>query len=110
MKTDVEIRSDQCKLTNEDLEQYYQRLPEAVTALVASCSREECFDHVSPMPLPSRREVIKLVTQARDILFPGYFLDARLDQVNLQYYLGQALTRFFRDLAMQITNAVRHEC
>ncbi|MEJ2025059.1 MAG: serine acetyltransferase, partial [Deltaproteobacteria bacterium] len=78
--------------------------------LVLSCGDKNCFDHVSPEPIPSRESIVDLISKAMRILYPGYFLRTRVDDVNLGYYFGQEVTGFFEALAEQITLSIRHEC
>ena len=103
-------RQDQCRIDLSDTERYRQRVPEVVDELVLSCEDKECFDHISPEPIPSRKSIVALIVKAMHILFPGYFLRSRVDRVNLGYYFGQEVTAFFEALAEQITLSIRHEC
>ena len=103
-------KEDQCKLEASSSEDYRRELPGIVEELVLSCEGKECFDHVSPEPLPSRESIIDLIVKARRILYPGYFIRTRVDRVNIGYYFGQEVTDFFEDLAHQITLSIRHEC
>jgi serine O-acetyltransferase len=101
---------DQCKIEVQSTQKYREEIPKVVEQLVLSCSREDCFDHVGPEPIPSRESVIELVQMACRILYPGYFIRTRVDAVNLSYYFGQEVTSFFELLSEQITLALRHEC
>ena len=69
-----------------------------------------CFDHVNAEPIPSREAVLAILRRISDILYPGYFVRARLDAVNVGYYLGQEVTALFDELSEQITLAIRHDC
>jgi serine O-acetyltransferase len=101
---------DQCKIDVGITEKYREEIPAIVDQLILSCEHEECFDHVSPEPLPSRNAIIELIVKARRILFPGYFIRTRVDRVNIGYYFGQVVVDFFESLAEQITLSIRHEC
>jgi len=103
-------KEDQCNIDVSNAEQYREEIPAIVDRLVLSCDREECFDHVSPEPLPSRESVIELILKARRIFFPGYFIRNRVDRINIGYYFGQVTVDFFEALADQITLAIRHDC
>jgi len=103
-------KKDQCKLEVSSSEHHRREIPGVVEKLVLSCEEKENFDHVSPEPLPSRESIIDLIVKARRILYPGYFLHNRVDQINISYYFGQEVTGFFEALANQITLSIRHEC
>ncbi len=107
---DTTPRGDQCRIDLSDTERYRLKVPAVVEELVLSCEDKECFDHISPEPIPSRESIVDLIVKAMHILFPGYFLRNRVDKVNLGYYFGQEVTAFFEALADQITLSIRHEC
>jgi len=92
------------------LNQYYQGIPEVVQGLLASCNTDGGFDNVDSTTFPSRDAVVKIIHQARRIIFPGYFTKSRLDLVNLEYYLGKETTELFEDLSKQIVLSFRHDC
>jgi serine O-acetyltransferase len=85
-------------------------IPRTVNDLVATCGTKDCYDHVSPIPIPSLDAVIEIIEIGRRILFPGYFTRTRIDPVGLEYYLGQEVTAMFEKLATQITWSFRHDC
>lgn len=85
-------------------------IPEVVGKLMQSWSTKECYDHISPVAIPSHRAIIDIIKQARRILFPGYFTSARLHAANLEYYIGKETTELYDKLCEQITMAIRHNC
>lgn len=101
---------DNCKLDEELSRELHQELPGVVRELVASCGTQECFEHISPVPLPSQEAVKGIVAKARKALFPGYFDGHKIEQVNLEYHMGMELTELYDLVADQITWAVRHDC
>jgi serine O-acetyltransferase len=103
-------RVDQCKAEVVTSDRYREEIPAIVKELVLNCGREDCFAHISPEPIPSREATIDVLERARRILYPGYFVGTRVDDVNLGYYFGQEATAFFEAFSEQITLAIRHEC
>jgi serine O-acetyltransferase len=101
---------ESCKLEAKTRREFREEIPEIVDQLVLSCRGQDCFDHVGPEPLPSREAVIDIVHRASRLLYPGYFIRKRLDEVNLSYYFGQEAVAFFEALAQQITLCIKHEC
>ena len=85
-------------------------IPEVVEKLMQSWSTKECYDHISPVSIPSHKAVIDIIKQARRILFPGYFTSASLHASNLEYYIGKETTELYDKLSEQITMAIRHDC
>lgn len=103
-------KEDQCRIELSSVEHYRKGIPDIVDRIVRSCDGHQCFEHVSPEPIPSREAIIALIETAKRILFPGYFIRTRIDRVNLGYYLGQEVTGFFESLAEQVTLSIRHDC
>jgi serine O-acetyltransferase len=88
----------------------HDQVPAVVKKLVASWQSNNCFDHIGPVSIPSHQTIINLTYQVRQLLFPGYFTQARLHASNLEYYLGQKATELYEQLTEQITMAIRHDC
>lgn len=101
---------DLCKVEVKISEEHRAKIPDIVNQLVLSCRREDCFNHVGLGSLPSREAVIDLIHRACRLLYPGYFIRQRLDEINLSYYFGQEAVAFFESLAGQLTLCIRHEC
>ncbi|MBN1829522.1 MAG: serine acetyltransferase [Deltaproteobacteria bacterium] len=99
-----------CKATEEGAAAYYDKIPEIVEGLVASCRNEDCFDHIGFEPISSRESVIAIIEQTRSLLFPGYFTASRIPSPSLAFAIGQDVTRLFDILSKQITLATRHDC
>jgi serine O-acetyltransferase len=103
-------RKDKCQVEIQALHDYRADIPAVVENLVATCNGKDCFDHVGPEPVPSRNAMIEIIHQLQRILFPGYFIQTRLDQVNLPYYLGQKTISLFEELSHEIALCLRHDC
>jgi serine O-acetyltransferase len=107
---DDTAKEKSCKADTVTARPFREEIPAVVDRLVSSCRCEGCFDHIGPEPIPSREAVIDILQRARLILYPGYFIPTRVDQVNVGYYLGQEVTGLFEALAEQVTLAIRHDC
>ncbi len=101
---------DKCKNEIKKEKSFRNEVPAIVDALVSSCSRGGCFDHVSAEPIPHREAIIDILHRLALILYPGYFIRTRLDSVNLEYYLGQQMTALYENLSEQMILAIRHDC
>lgn len=98
-KTEVESR-----LMNREL------LGQVSEEITRNCLDSSLYTHIDFEPLPSKLVVTKIITKAREILFPGYFSQDKVDPVNFKFYLGQTISVLFDLLAEQITLNIRHEC
>jgi len=99
-----------CKTEVDKKHLFREEIPAIVDRLVASCNHSGCFDHVSADPIPLREPIIEILHRTRRILYPGYFISTRLDEVNVSYYLGQEMTVLFEMLSEQLARAIRHDC
>lgn len=88
----------------------HTKVPGVVDQLLSSWSTKECYEHISPVSMPSQDKVIDIVEHAKKILFPGYFTKTKLHASNLEYYIGKATTDLYDKVAEQITMAIRHDC
>jgi len=101
---------DKCKNEIKSAKSYRDEVPAIVDELVASCSSDGCFDHVSAEPITHREAIIDILHRLALILYPGYFIRTRLDSVNLEYYLGQQVIALYEILSEQVILAIRHDC
>ncbi len=99
-----------CKTDSEILTRYRQKLPAVVEAVIKNSEDPGCFTHVDYEPIRSAGSVDQLIKKFREILFPGYFSHEKLDPINLQYNIGQAVSDLFDMLAEYITHVLRHDC
>ncbi|MCP3890864.1 MAG: serine acetyltransferase [Desulfobulbaceae bacterium] len=98
---------DHVRITNNSL---HAKVPNVVRELLSSWSTKECYEHISPVSMPSQIKIIEIVEQTRRILFPGYFTKSKLHAANLEYYIGKQTTDLYDKISEQITMAIRHDC
>jgi serine O-acetyltransferase len=99
-----------CRTGFETRTQFREQLPSIVEDIVKSCHDEACFEHIDAELIPSRESVIDILGRLREVLFPGYFNEERIDPANLRYQLGLSVDGLFEALSEQITRSLRHEC
>jgi serine O-acetyltransferase len=73
---------------------------------------EECgaIHHLGHSPLPSYREVVEVLADLREILFPGYGRRQNLHMGNVAYHVGDLIDSLHDRLTQQITRAFKHNC
>src|ERR1700726_29951 len=90
------------------------RLKEALPALTDRIveTYEECggINHLGHSPLPSYRDVVEILADLREILFPGYGRRQNLHLGNVGYHVGDLIDSLHDRLTQQITRALRHDC
>jgi serine O-acetyltransferase len=73
---------------------------------------EECgkIHHLGHSPLPSYREVVDILADLREILYPGYGRRQNLHLGNVAYHVGDLIDSLHDRLTQQIARAYRHHC
>jgi serine O-acetyltransferase len=99
-----------CKTDSISYTKYRTRLHGIVDSVIAECNDDNCNAHVDYEQLPSRASVIDVLHKLREVLFPGYFTNDKLDPVNLKYHIGQLISELFDMLSDQIARSIRHDC
>lgn len=102
--------SELCDQTKVTQTSQYNKVPKVVTELLSSWSTKECYEHISPVSIPSQEKIIEIVEQARRILFPGFFTRTKLHASNLEYYIGKQTSDLYDKLSEQVAMAIRHDC
>jgi serine O-acetyltransferase len=85
-------------------------LPELTERIVGTY--EECCGthHLGHCPLPSYREVVEILGDFREILYPGYGRRQNLHMGNVAYHVGDLVDSLHDRLTQQIARALRHKC
>ncbi len=90
------------------------RLKESLPALTEQIvgTYEECggVHHLGHSPLPSYREVVEILGDFREILYPGYGRRQNLHFNNVGYHVGDLIDSLHDRLTQQIARALRHDC
>lgn len=88
----------------------YEQINGIVGEMLNAWSSKDCFEHISPVTIPSHDKIIDIVNRARGIIFPGYFTTTKLHAANLEYYIGKETMALYEKLSEQISVAIRHDC
>jgi serine O-acetyltransferase len=90
------------------------RLKENLAPLVERIvdTYEECgtIHHLSHSPLPSYAEVVGILKDLREILYPGFGRRQNLSMGNVVYHVGDLIDSLHDRLTMQIARALQHDC
>jgi serine O-acetyltransferase len=73
---------------------------------------EECgaIHHLGHTPLPSYREVVDILADLHEILYPGYGRRQNLHMGSVAYHVGDLIDGLLNRLTQQIARAFRHNC
>ena len=95
MATDIRLKEMLPALTDRIVETY-----------------EECggINHLGHSPLPSYREVVQILEDMREILYPGYGRRQNLHLGNVGYHVGDLIDGLHDRLTQQVSRALKHDC
>jgi serine O-acetyltransferase len=87
-----------------------ESLPDLTERIISTY--EECggIHHLGHSPLPSYREVVEILADLREILYPGYGRRQNLHMGNVAYHVGDLIDSLHDRLTQQIARALRHDC
>jgi serine O-acetyltransferase len=90
------------------------RLKESLPALTERIveTYEECgaIHHLGHSPLPSYAEVVEILKDLQEILYPGYGRRQNLHLGNVAYHVGDLIDSLHDRLTQQVARAFRHDC
>jgi serine O-acetyltransferase len=95
MATDVRLKDPLASITQAIVETY-----------------EECgaTHHLGHSPLPSYRDVVDILADLRELLYPGYGRRQNLHLGNVAYHVGDLVDSICDRLTQQVARAFRHNC
>lgn len=85
---------------------FEQHLEGLTKQLRESYRQHEHIQRVGEACLPSHERIVAVVEAIRQLLFPGYFGHKELTAENLQFHIGNLITRTGRELGEQIFNCL----
>jgi serine O-acetyltransferase len=99
-----------CQTDRETISGQRQELPKMIDQIMESMNDDSCFAHIGDEPIHFNTSVKEMIDKFRDILFPGYFANEKIDAANLLYNTGQAVSQLYDILSKQIIHVLRHDC
>ncbi len=85
------------------------QLPDITKRLVQTYNDLGTINHLGHCPLPNYDEVIAVLAELQEILYPGYRRREGLHESNVEFYVGELVDRLHDRLTQQIGRALRHE-
>lgn len=78
------------------------KLEKMVSELVESYSAETRTQHIDRLYLPSRGDIVQLIQDLLELIYPGYFGEQHLTQDNVAFHVGELLPRIAKAVHRQI--------
>lgn len=85
------------------------QLPDITARIVKTYDELGKINHLDHCPLPNYDEVVAVIDDLTEILYPGYRRREGLHHGNISYYVGDLIDRLHDRLTTQIGRALRHE-
>ena len=86
-----------------------QILPQITDQIVNSYHEIGTINHLGHCPLPNYKEIVCLLEDMTEILYPGYRRRQNLHFGNVVYHVGDLLDSLHDNLTQQIGRALRHQ-
>jgi serine O-acetyltransferase len=86
-----------------------EQLPRLTERIVATYSEVASINYLGHCPLPRYDEIIEVVHDLKDILFPGYRRREGLHIGNVTYHVGDLIDGLHDKLTRQIARALQHD-
>ncbi len=86
-------------------DKFLSSLTERLVGTYEECGR---IHHLGHTPLPSYAEIVEILIDLRELLYPGYGRRQNLSLTNVVYHVGDLLDALLERLSVQITRALRH--
>src|SRR5262245_56587281 len=87
-----------------------ESLPGITRRIVETYKECGATHHLGHSPLPSYREVVDILADLREILYPGYGRRQNLHMGNVAYHVGDLIDSLHVRLTQQVCRAFRHDC
>ena len=85
------------------------QLPNLTERLVTTYDSLGTMNHLDHCPLPKYEEIVAVVHDLMEVLYPGYRRREGLHRGNIGFYVGDLVDRLHDRLTQQIGRALRHE-
>jgi serine O-acetyltransferase len=86
-----------------------ENLPELTDRIVQTYTDIGTINHLGHCPLPRFEEIVHVIEDLKDIIYPGYRRREGLHLGNITYHVGDLIDGLHDRLTQQIGRALRHE-
>lgn len=86
-----------------------EQLPALTEKILASYSDNDRINHLGHCPLPKYQEVVSILDDLKDIIYPGFRRREGLHVGNVMYHVGDLVDRLHDKLTTQVGRALHHD-
>jgi serine O-acetyltransferase len=99
-----------CKLKHDIEKPGKGLIKEVVKELNTTYQDETGVNHIEGSNLPSKNEIIAILTQLEEVIFPGFANRKIIDFDNVQYFVGNLISEIYIELTAQAKQAFLFQC
>ncbi len=90
---------DSNNLNYTQLKRRFQEISEQLTAIEPD---NPLMNHINKYPLPSQEEIIAILEDILDVIFPGYYTNKEINEFNIKSFVDMRLNRIYEKLSIEI--------
>jgi serine O-acetyltransferase len=90
------------------INKYPSEMQSTISDIIENYRQDKSIDFINRALLPSRKNIIAVLYQLLEIIFPGYFSDHSLNELTINYKLGSELVNLFQGLVVEIEKSLAH--
>jgi len=94
-------------MINKDDIHIKQKITNIVNDIFATYKENREINHISKNPLPSKDNIIDILKDFFDIIYPGFFSNIHIN--NIEYYIGNKVSKIYDILSSEIAKSYRYE-
>lgn len=94
------------KLTKKSQSTNPGELRKLTAAVLRSYGRETDLQRIGETFLPSRTQIVEIISQIRRLLFPGFLGHKKLEAESVQYHIGNLLAKLAEELSTEILHCM----
>jgi len=87
-----------------------EAVPDLTERIVGTYTEYSKINHLGHSPLPSTEAVVEIISDLREVLYPGYGRRQNLHLGNVAFHVGDIIDGLHDKLTEQFARALRHEC
>ena len=87
-----------------------ESIPALTEKIVATYEECGAIHHLGHSPLPSYHEIVEILKDLREILYPGFGRRQDLRMGMVSFHVGDLINSLHDRLTQQIARAIRHDC
>jgi len=85
-------------------------LDSLVDKVSATYEDEQGINHIEGFNLPSKEEILRILNQLLEVIFPGFSSKKSYNLTTVRYNIGELLAEVYSELSDQIERSLRYNC